>query len=108
MKTSQYTRRRRFLILEGGPLYRIERRVNLIWSRSRETRRRALLSILLTWVPLFILSAMQGIAFGNNVKMPFLADFGAYTRFLLAIPLLLAAETFLGPRIADAADHFVS
>jgi hypothetical protein len=97
-----------FLLMEGGPLYHIEQR--LVLARGRETaiRRRAILSILLTWVPLFVLCAAQGTAYGNHVELPFLKDFSAYARFLLAIPLLIGAEAFLGPRIAEAAEHFVT
>jgi hypothetical protein len=100
--------KRPFLLTEGGPLYRIEKRVGLIKSRTLEVRRRALISILFTWVPLFLLCAAQGTAFGHGLTMPFLKDFSAYTRFLIAIPLLLVAETIIGPRIAEAAEHFVT
>ena len=34
-------------------------------------------------------------------------DFSTYSRFLLAIPLLIFAENIIGPRIAQAAAHFV-
>ena len=34
-------------------------------------------------------------------------DFSTYSRFLLAVPLLLLAESILGPRIAGAAAHFI-
>src|ERR1700740_2578083 len=40
--------------------------------------------------------------------VPFLCDFSCYTRFLLAIPLLLLSESILGPRIAEAAAHFIA
>jgi hypothetical protein len=93
--------------MEGGPLYRIEKRIGLNKSRKHEIIRRALLSILFTWVPLLFLCVAQGTAFGHGLTMPFLKDFGAYSRFLVAIPMLLAAETILGPRIAEAAEYFV-
>jgi hypothetical protein len=51
---------------------------------------------------------MQGRAFGRSVPVSFVRDFSTYTRFLLAIPLLLLAENILGPRIAEAAAHFVT
>jgi hypothetical protein len=41
------------------------------------------------------------------VPVPFLRDFSAYSRFLLAVPLLVLAETILGPHLAHAARHFV-
>ena len=98
---------RPFLLMEGGPLFNIEKRVGLIRKNAPLTIRRAIFAALFTWVPLLLLSAMQGRAFGHTVPVPLLRDFSAYTRFLLAIPLLLAAETMLGPRVAEAAAHFV-
>lgn len=98
---------RPFLLMEGGPLFTIQKRLGVIKEHIPFTKRRALIAALLTWFPLLILSAIQGRAFGN-VPVPFIRDFGAYTRFLLAIPLLLLAENILGPRIAGAAEHFVT
>ena len=99
---------RPFLLMEGGPLYRLEKRVGLIKEHAPLTIRRAALSVLITWLPLLFLSAIQGRAAGHNVTMPFLRDFSAYTRFLLTVPLLLAAELVVGPRIAEAAEHFIT
>jgi hypothetical protein len=98
---------RKFLLTEGGPTYRLETRIGLIRADSTRILRRALLSILLTWVPLLILSTLQGNATGHLVPVPFLHDFAVHARFLLAVPLLLLAETLLGPRLAHAASHFV-
>src|ERR1700742_5024960 len=92
----------RFLLMEGGPLYRIENRVGLIRAAVPITKRRALLAILLTWVPLLIFSLIKGTAYGKSVPVPFLHDFSVHARFLLTVPLLLMAETVLGPRIAEA------
>ncbi len=99
---------RSFLLMEGGPLYRLEKRVGLIKEHAPFTIRRAVVSVFITWLPLLILSAIQGRAVGHNVTMPFLRDFSAYARFLLSVPLLLVAEVFLGPRIAEAAEHFIT
>ena len=99
--------RRKFLLTEGGPTFRLEERVGLIRANSKRILRRALLSVLLTWVPLLILSALQGNATGQLVPVPFLRDFAVHARFLLAVPLLLLAETLLGPRLAHAASHFI-
>jgi Na+/alanine symporter len=103
-----YAHLRPFLLMEGGPLYRIERRIGLIKANAPLTVRRAIFAAAFAWLPLLILSAIQGVAFGNKVQMPFLHDFSAYTRFLLAMPLLLLAEIILGPRIAETAEHFVT
>jgi hypothetical protein len=99
---------RPFLLMEGGPLYRIERRIGLGKKRARVTTRIAALLPLITYLPLLLLSAIQGTAIGDAVHMPFLHDFSAYTRFLLAVPLLLFAETIMSPLIAEAAEHFIT
>jgi len=93
--------------MEGGPLFNIEKRTGLIRQNAPLTKRRAILAALITWMPLLILSALQGRAFGHSVPVSFTRDFSTYTRFLLAIPLLLLAENILGPRIAETAEHFV-
>lgn len=98
----------KFLLMEGGPLYRIEKYVGLIKANAPLTARRAIIFGFVTWAPLLILCLLQGTAYGDKVPLPFLKDFSAYTRFLLAVPLLLIAENFLGPKIAEAAEHFVT
>jgi hypothetical protein len=98
---------RPFLITEGGPLFLLETRLGIIKKNTLGQIRRAAFSVLLTWLPLFVLSALQGTASGSTVAVPFLKDFGAYTRFLVTVPVLLAAETIMAPYIAEAASHFV-
>jgi hypothetical protein len=99
---------RPFLLMEGGPLFTLQKRVGLIKEGFPYLKRRALVAALITWVPLLILAGLQGLAFGHKVPVPFLRDFSGYSRFLLAVPLLLLAENVLGPRIAEAAAHFVT
>jgi hypothetical protein len=94
--------------MEGGPLFTLQKRLGLIKDEAPYLKRRATLAAVITWLPLLILAAMQGLASGHAVPVPFLRDFSDYTRFLLAIPLLLLPENILGPRIADAAAHFVT
>jgi hypothetical protein len=100
--------KRPFLLMEGGPLYRLEKRIGLVRGKAMLTRRRAGLSIVITWLPMLVLSIIQGTAFGKAGPVTFLHDFSVYTRFLLGVPLLLMAEVILGPRIAEAAEEFVN
>ena len=98
-----------FLLTEGGPLYRIQKHLKLIKERSPRMLKVAGVSILVTWVPLLLLSLAQGSAYRTTtVTVPFLHDFATYTRFLIAMPILILAETFLGPRLAKAASFFVT
>jgi hypothetical protein len=97
---------RRFLITEGAPSHRLEVRLGLVQAGPAGLLRRLSFCILATWIPLLVLSALQGNAIGHLVTMPFIGDLAAHARFLLAVPLLLAA-TALGPWLADAAAQFV-
>ena len=95
------------LLMEGGPLYNFQKRVKLIKESAPLIKRRAIAAALLTFFPLLVLSVLEGRGF-THVEVPFVRDFSAYSRFLLAIPLLLFAEAILGPRIAGAGSHFIS
>ena len=55
---------RPFLLMEGGPLFSLQKRVGLIRAGVPFTKRRALLAAIITWLPLFVLSAVQGRATG--------------------------------------------
>src|SRR5207248_2465606 len=79
----------------------------LIREHSLRVVRRAVLFVLLTWVPLLVLSALQGTAIGHRVVVPFLRDFAVHARLIMAMPLLILAEVMLGPHLAEAAIHFV-
>lgn len=62
---------------------------------------------LVAWLPLLILSALQGVLLGK-VNIPFLYDPSAYSRFLLCVPLLIVAEIVIGPHLGDAANQFIT
>ncbi len=96
-----------FLLMEGGPFFNLQKRFGLIKEKSARIKRRALMAALITWLPLVVLAVVQQRALGH-VPVPFIRDFSTYTRFLLTVPLLILAENILGPRIADAALHFVT
>ncbi len=95
--------RAEFSLAAGGPTHRL----GLITPGSPPLARRAALSILLTWVPLLVLSAAQGLAIGHYVHILFLSDFVPYACFLVAIPLLILAEGLIEPHIAGVAAHFI-
>jgi hypothetical protein len=102
------TANRELVLTEGGPTYRIEKRLGTVQENTPRIVRRALFSICLTWLVLLVLAAIQGFATGHRVEVPFLSDFAVHARFLFAVPILLLAETIVGPRIAEAARHFVT
>ena len=95
-----------FLLMEGGPLYNFQKKIGLLTGPPPAMKKRALAAAFLAFFPLLLLSGLQGQAFGH-VVVPFVRDFSTYSRFLLAIPLLILAEHILGQRIALVANHFI-
>lgn len=99
---------RPFLLMEGGPLYNVQQHIGPRLEKAKTTVRLAIMLPFITWLPLLVLTAIKGTALGDTVELPFLRDFSAYTRLLLAIPLFLIAENLIGPFIAEAAKHFIT
>ena len=93
--------------MEGGPFFKLMVRSGLIKPDFAHPTRRATFLALFIWVPMFILSAIQGLAFAGAVKLPFLWDFAVHVRFLIAVPLLIVAEVVLDFRTRAVVRHFV-
>jgi hypothetical protein len=96
-----------FSLLTGGPFYRALIRANLTRPDLALAWWRATILAVLTWLPLFVLSLIEGKAYGDLDNVPFLFDFAAYARFLIAIPLLVTAERLAEARVVICVRHFV-
>lgn len=97
-----------FSLVLGGPLFQLLRRLGLSGSGLELLRRRIVAIALVTWTPLLILSMAEGLAWGNAVRVPFLFDVDVHVRFLVALPLLIAAELLVHQRTRIVVEQFVS
>jgi hypothetical protein len=96
-----------FSVVLGGPLYQIVRRAHLTGDALELLRRRIVVIALFAWLPLLILSALGGRAWGDAVRVPFLADIEVHVRFLVALPLLILAELVVHQRMRPVMRQFV-
>jgi hypothetical protein len=69
--------------------------------------RRIIVITLIAWLPLLILALLGGHAFGASVTLPFLHDIETQIRFLIALPVLIAAELIVHSRIRPVVNNFV-
>lgn len=96
----------KFSLVKGGPVYRLFCRVGLCSEDLEPPFRRALVLASIVWLPLLLLTILGG-RFVSGIEIPFLSDIENHVRFLIALPLLLAGETFiqrlLSPRIGNFA-----
>ncbi len=97
----------RFSLVEGGPIYRFQVAIRMAMPDRSGVAKRALLMMLITWLPLLLLSMLQGRAFGSEVRIPFLRDISVNVRFLIGLPLLVLAEAVIDPRLNHCVRHFV-
>ena len=96
-----------FSIVLGGPLYQLLRRARLSDDALALVNRRIVAAVLITWVPLLVLTAIAGTAWWGRVTVPFLLNADVQTRFLIAMPLLLVAELGVHLRMRNIVSRFV-
>jgi len=94
-----------FSLVAGGPLYRFWRRARLLKPPLDLLIFRIVVTTLLAWLPLIALAFVSGNAL-KGVPVPFLFDLDAHVRFLIALPLLIAAELFVHRRLRAIVRQF--
>jgi hypothetical protein len=98
---------RDFSFVLGGPLFQLLRRAHLTDDALMLVRKRVIVIALLAWLPLLVLSALEGHALGGSVAIPFLLDVEAHIRFLVAMPLLIIAELVVHRRMRPVVQQFL-
>ena len=95
-----------FSLVVGGPLFQLLRRAHLSDDALQLVRQRVVVISALAWLPLLLLSLIDGQALGG-VAVPFLHDFEVHLRFLLTTPLLIAAELVVNQRMRPLLKQFL-
>jgi hypothetical protein len=90
-----------------GPAYRMALLLGFAHPVPTRVAIRMGLIALATWVPLLVFSFASGVAWGDGVEVPFLRDPTVYTRYLVALPLLVLAEVVVGTALAVQSGYFI-
>ena len=96
-----------FSLVHGGPLFQLLLRAHLLSDALTWVMRRIVMFVLITWVPLLLLAALDGNLLRTRVAVPFLLDLETHIRFLAVVPLLLAAELIVHRRLLGVARTFL-
>lgn len=96
-----------FSIVGGGPLFLLWRGTQLADDSLDLVKRRTLMMVLVTWVPLLLFSVVEGFAWTGKVERPFFADFEIHVKLLIALPLLILAEPKVHGRLTRIVNTFV-
>ena len=87
----------------GGPLFQLFRRAHLSGDGLELLYRRVFALTLIAWLPLSILSTLSHSA----SRLSFFRDVEVHIRFLVALPVLIAAELIVHSRISPVVRRFV-
>ena len=88
---------------DDGRWGRLLGRLRLVRPGGIDPRVAVFWSVGLVWLPLLVLSLVEGVAWGGDLDVPFLKDFLPYGQFLLAIPAFMISEVVIGRRLSLAA-----
>ena len=96
-----------FSLVLGGPLFQLLRRAHLSDDALAMVRQRIIVITLFAWLPLLVLSALEGRVLGGKANVPFLLDLEVHVRFLVTLPLLIAAELVVHRRLRSVVKVFL-
>jgi hypothetical protein len=95
-----------FSLVLGGPMFQLLLRSRLDTPAHELMNRRIIFISLFAWMPLLILSLVDGKAW-RGVEIPFLYDIEMQVRFLVVLPLLIAAELLVHRRMRLIVKQFI-
>jgi len=95
-----------FSLVLGGPLYQLFRKAHLEGDHQELLYRRMLVIPLIAWLPLLLL-ALFGPPGESSTRVSFFRDVEVHVRFLVALPVLIAAELIAHSRLRPAVRRFV-
>jgi hypothetical protein len=107
MNKSEYSKAPDFSLFLGGPLFQLLRRAHLTGGALELLQRRIFFIPLLAWLPLLVLSALEGQALGGSAAVPFLLDVDVHVKFLWVLPLLILAELVVHQRMRLVVKQFL-
>jgi len=95
-----------FSLVLGGPVFQLFRRTHLSGDAMELLKRRIIVITTIAWLPLLILSWLSGHAVAG-VALPFSHDIETQIRFVIALPILIAAELIVHLRLRPVVQAFV-
>ena len=95
-----------FSLVLGGPVYQLLGKTHLGGDHLELLYRRLLVITSITWLPLLLLATIGPLA-GSAGRLSFLRDVEVHARFLVALPILIAAELLVHARLTPIVRRFI-
>jgi hypothetical protein len=95
-----------FSFVLGGPLFQLLRQSHLANDALGLVHQRIVFFSFFTWLPLLLLTTLEGHLLGGTATISFLRDADVHVRFLVAMPLLILAELVVHQRTRSLIKEF--
>ena len=99
METTSKSAIEDFSLARSGRLNKLLEWLGLDDPSVKGYAKRSIAIILVTWLPLLILSAFQGLAWGSRTNLNFIEDFATHAKYLLVVPILIFSEHSVDNRL---------
>ena len=91
-----------FQLSSGGLVHLVQQRIRGPGTGDFPIQTQFLIAVTLLWLPLVVLTLIEGTFVGQGVAQPFIEDVVPHVRFLIALPLLLFADLAIDPAVGVA------
>jgi hypothetical protein len=91
-------------LIRGGAFYHFQEMAHLIRPSQWNVGRRIVITVLVGWVPLVVLTAMSG---SHASFVALLKDYRVFARIFIAIPFLIAGQKLIEERFRLIVRHFL-
>jgi hypothetical protein len=95
-----------FSLVLGGPVFQLFRKSHLAGDGLELLHWRLLVITLVAWLPLLVLATLGSVG-RNSSGLTFFHDVEVHVRFLVALPVLIAAELIVHSRLRPVVRRFV-
>jgi len=95
-----------FSIIRGGLLDNLLTLLRISKVDKDSTFRKIIFYSSITWIPLLVLSAYEGLFWGKGIELPFLKEFATHIRLLIAVPLFVVAEVIVDGHVKVSLGQF--
>jgi hypothetical protein len=90
-----------FRLSSGGLFHSLLQRLHIQQPGRYSLRRRNVVLIILCWLPLLLLSMIEGNLFNAAIELPFVYDPTPYIRYLVVLPMLVNADLIVDKLITS-------
>jgi len=95
-------------LVQRGLFFQLLRWAHIPDVIMKNVRLRIIILAMFAWLPLLVLSALEGQLLGGSAAVPFLLDVEAHIRLLVALPLLILAEVATGRHLPPLLQQFAA